>query len=96
MSDLVDGLYRLMQSDERYCKPRQSERDDDPEFAEHIRGMTSRSKIVFQPLPEDDPKQRRPDITKARSVLGWEPKVALQDGLRDTVEYFQGLRAIVA
>jgi len=56
----------------------------------------SRSKIVYHPLPEDDPKQRRPDISKARTVLGWEPKVALEDGLRDTVNYFEGLRATVA
>jgi nucleoside-diphosphate-sugar epimerase len=49
----------------------------------------SRSKIVFQPLPEDDPKQRCPDIGKARAILGWEPRVGLDEGLRLTVEYFQ-------
>jgi nucleoside-diphosphate-sugar epimerase len=63
------------------------------EFAARIRAMTgSRSEIVFQPLPEDDPKQRRPDIGKARAVLGWEPRVPLEEGLRLTVEYFRGLR----
>ncbi|HOG94492.1 MAG TPA: GDP-mannose 4,6-dehydratase, partial [Opitutaceae bacterium] len=48
-----------------------------------------RSKIVHQPLPADDPKQRRPDISQARSVLGWEPKVALEEGLRRTIDYFR-------
>jgi len=98
VSDLVDGLYRLMQSDERYPVNLGNPIEMTIlEFAERIRLMTgSRSKIVYEPLPEDDPKQRRPDISKARTVLGWEPRVALEDGLRDTVEYFQGLRATVA
>jgi nucleoside-diphosphate-sugar epimerase len=52
----------------------------------------SRPEIVFQPLPEDDPKQRRPDIGKARALLGWEPRVRLDEGLRLTVEYFRGLQ----
>ncbi len=47
--------------------------------------------IVFEPLPADDPKKRRPDISKAKRVLGWEPKVNLEDGLRETVEYFKAL-----
>ena len=50
----------------------------------------------FQPLPEDDPKQRKPDIAKAKTVLGWEPRVTLEDGLRETVAYFKGLTAVVA
>jgi len=65
------------------------------EFAERIRRVTgSRSEIVFQPLPEDDPKQRRPDIGKARALLGWEPRVPLEEGLRLTVEYFRVLQVI--
>jgi dTDP-glucose 4,6-dehydratase len=61
------------------------------------RSMTgSHSPIVFQPLPEDDPQQRCPDIGKARAVLGWEPRVPLDEGLRPTVEYFHGLHATVA
>jgi dTDP-glucose 4,6-dehydratase len=66
------------------------------EFAERIRRLMSAERraelpIVFQPLPEDDPKKRRPDITKAKRVLGWEPKVDLESGLRETVEYFRAL-----
>jgi nucleoside-diphosphate-sugar epimerase len=52
--------------------------------------------MVFQPLPEDDPKQRCPDIAKARALLGWEPRVTLEEGLALTVEYFRGLHAMVA
>jgi len=93
VSDLVDGLYRLMLSDERYpvnlgnpCEMTILE------FAERIRALTgSRSEIVFEPLPEDDPKQRRPDISKAMRVLGWEPRVKLEEGLGPTVEFFRSL-----
>jgi nucleoside-diphosphate-sugar epimerase len=60
------------------------------EMAEKILQVTgSRSKIVFQSLPEDDPKVRQPDIGLARKLLGWEPKVKLEEGLRSTVEYFR-------
>jgi dTDP-glucose 4,6-dehydratase len=95
VSDLVDGLYRLMQSDERYPVNLGNPREMTIlEFAEHIRAMTgAKSEIVFEPLPEDDPKQRRPDISKAKALLGWEPRVTLEDGLRETVAYFQGLSA---
>ena len=93
VSDLVDGLFRLMGSDERYpvnlgnpCEMTIRE------FAERIRRLTgSRSELSPQPLPEDDPRQRQPDITKARTLLGWEPRVDLDEGLAKTVEYFQGL-----
>lgn len=62
------------------------------EFAQRIISLTgSKSQIVFKPLPADDPKQRRPDITKARDLLGWEPGVALETGLKRTIEYFDGL-----
>jgi dTDP-glucose 4,6-dehydratase len=98
VTDLVDGLYRLSQSDERYPVNLGNPREMTIlEFAEHIRAMTgTKSQIVYQPLPEDDPKQRRPDISKAKGVLGWEPKVTLEDGLRETVAYFQGIHATVA
>ncbi len=91
VSDLVDGLYRLMSSNERYPvnlgNPCELTILD---FARYIQKLTgSRSEIVFEPLPEDDPKQRRPDIGKAKTMLGWEPRVGLEDGLRLTVEYFR-------
>jgi nucleoside-diphosphate-sugar epimerase len=60
------------------------------EFArEIIRATASRSKVVFKPLPQDDPKQRQPDITRARKILHWEPKIRLADGLARTIEYFR-------
>lgn len=98
VSDLVDGLYRLMLSDERYPVNLGNPREMTIlEFAEHIRRMTAaKSEIVFHPLPEDDPKQRQPDISKAKRLLGWEPRVALEDGLRETIAYFQGVHAGVA
>ncbi len=93
VSDLVDGLFRLMQSDERYPvnlgNPNEMTIRD---FAEKIRRLTgSRSQMTSRPLPEDDPRQRQPDITKARTLLGWEPRVSLDKGLAQTVEYFQKL-----
>ena len=61
------------------------------EFARKIiRATGSRSKIAFKPLPQDDPKQRRPDISRARKMLGWKPKVPLEEGLKHTIEYFRG------
>jgi nucleoside-diphosphate-sugar epimerase len=62
------------------------------EFAERIkRLMGVNGEIVFEPLPSDDPKKRRPDISKAKKVLGWEPKVVLEEGLKETVGYFKAL-----
>ncbi|MHC4196369.1 MAG: UDP-glucuronic acid decarboxylase family protein [Planctomycetota bacterium] len=90
VSDMVEGLYKLLMSDEH-----------DPvnignpseitvlQLAQEIIELTStRGKVVFKPLPQDDPKVRRPDISKAQRVLGWEPKVDRQDGLKETVAYF--------
>jgi dTDP-glucose 4,6-dehydratase len=60
------------------------------EFAERIRAeFPNAPKIVFEPLPEDDPKQRRPDISKAKKLLGWEPKISLEEGLHLTLNYFK-------
>jgi dTDP-glucose 4,6-dehydratase len=91
ISDLVDGIIRLMLSD-----------TNDPvnignpvemtikQIAETIIRMTgAKSRIIYKPLPTDDPKQRRPDITRARTLLGWEPKVQLEEGLVKTIEYFR-------
>jgi dTDP-glucose 4,6-dehydratase len=91
VSDLVDGLYRLMLSDEvmpvNLGNPREM---TILEFATIITRMTgSKSNLIRQPLPEDDPKQRRPDISKAKRILGWQPKVSLEEGLGPTIEYFQ-------
>ena len=90
-SDLVDGLYRLMMSSHsepvNIGNPRELTM---LEFAETILRLTgSRSRIVFKPLPKDDPKQRRPDITLARKWLTWKPRVTLRQGVRETVAYFQ-------
>jgi dTDP-glucose 4,6-dehydratase len=93
VSDLVDGLYRLMSSDERYPVNLGNPREMTIlEFAEEIRRLTgSASELSFRPLPEDDPRQRQPDIAKARALLGWEPRVSLGEGLARTVEYFREL-----
>jgi dTDP-glucose 4,6-dehydratase len=93
VSDLVDGLYRLALSDERYPvnlgNPQEMTILD---FGERIRRITgTAAPLEFKPLPEDDPKRRQPDISKARRVLGWEPKVDLEVGLRETIAYFQKL-----
>jgi dTDP-glucose 4,6-dehydratase len=91
ISDLVDGIIRLMQSSENdpvnIGNPREM---TIREIADTIIRMTgSKSKVVHRPLPTDDPKQRRPDITRARTILGWEPKVDLEHGLVKTIEYFK-------
>jgi dTDP-glucose 4,6-dehydratase len=91
VSDLVDGIYRLAQSDEPYpVNIGNPQEITILQLAQKIVAMTgSRSRIVRRPLPEDDPKVRQPDITRARTILGWEPKVPLDEGLRRTLEYFK-------
>jgi dTDP-glucose 4,6-dehydratase len=91
VTDLVDGLYRLMLSGERYPVNLGNPNEITiREFAEHIRRIAgSASRIVSLPLPEDDPRQRRPDISKARRLLEWEPRVLLEDGLQLTIDYFR-------
>ena len=93
VSDMVDGLYRLMHSEERYPVNLGNPREMTIlEFAEEIRRITgSTSEFRFLPLPEDDPRQRQPDIAKARALLGWEPRVTLEEGLAKTVDYFRSL-----
>ena len=95
VSDLVDGLYRLMLSDEALPVNLGNPREMTiMEFALMIEALTgSKAGMIRHPLPEDDPKQRRPDISKARRILGWEPKVSLEEGIRHTVEYFREMHA---
>jgi len=91
VSDLIEGIFRLMMSD--YDLPVNIGNPAELtvlEFARQIiRATGSRSKIAFKLLPQDDPKQRQPDITKARKLLGWEPKVPLANGLVQTIDYFR-------
>jgi len=91
VSDLVEGMVRLLFSSEIY--PVNVGNPNEMTiltFAETINRLTgNRSGIVFKPLPTDDPHIRRPDITRARAILGWEPQVALEDGLARTIEYFR-------
>jgi len=95
--DLVDGLIRLMDSPDAVTGPLNLGNPIEftmLELAEHVVALTnSRSAIVFRPLPEDDPRQRRPDIGRARAQLGWEPTVQLATGLERTVAYFEDLLA---
>lgn len=91
VDDLVDGIYRLLLSD--YHLPVNIGNPAEitlKEFADEIIALTgTKQQIVYQPLPKDDPKQRKPDITKAQEILGWSPKVDRKDGLRITFEYFK-------
>ena len=93
VSDLVEGIVRLLRSD--HSGPVNCGNPLEVsilEFARKIKALTgSKSEIVFRPLPEDDPKVRQPDIGLARRLLGWEPKVSLEDGLRKTIDYFRGV-----
>jgi dTDP-glucose 4,6-dehydratase len=93
VDDLVEGIYRLLMSD--YAYPVNIGNPSEislKEFAEEIIKLTGTSqKIVYKPLPVDDPKQRKPDITKAQTILGWEPKVSRAEGLKITYEYFKSL-----
>ncbi|MGH8482542.1 MAG: UDP-glucuronic acid decarboxylase family protein [Nevskiaceae bacterium] len=95
VDDLVDGLVRLMNTDPRVTGPINLGNPGEftiRELAELVIELTgSKSKLVRKPLPSDDPKQRQPDITKAKKVLGWQPKVKLREGLKKAIPYFEGL-----
>ncbi|HEX9996814.1 MAG TPA: UDP-glucuronic acid decarboxylase family protein [Abditibacterium sp.] len=90
-TDLIDGIYRLMMSKENLPVNIGNPHEFTVlEFADLVKKLTgSASPLVFQALPEDDPKQRRPDISRARETLGWEPKIELEEGLNHTLEYFR-------
>lgn len=93
VDDLVEGIYRLLMSD--YAHPVNVGNPDEitiKDFAEEIIKLTqTNQKVVYKELPTDDPKQRRPDITLAREILGWEPKVHRSEGLKITYDYFKTL-----
>jgi dTDP-glucose 4,6-dehydratase len=91
VDDLIEGIYRLLLSD--YAYPINVGNPDEitiKDFAEEIIKLTgTKQKIVYKPLPKDDPKQRRPDITRAREILGWEPKISRSEGLKITYQFFK-------
>lgn len=91
VTDLVDGVLRLMQSDTNDPVNIGNPHEVTIEAIARtvIRLVGSKSRIVYRPLPVDDPKQRRPDITRARTLLGWEPEIDLEEGLTKTVDYFK-------
>ena len=93
VDDLVEGIYRLLHSD--YPHPVNIGNPSEitiKDFAEEIIKLTgTNQKVIYKDLPKDDPTQRRPDITKAREILGWEPKVSREEGLKITYEAFKQL-----
>jgi UDP-glucuronate decarboxylase len=95
VDDLIDGFLRLMQSGDDFTGPVNLGNPVEfnmIELTEQVKDLTnSKSEIIYEPLPEDDPKQRRPDITLAKDKLGWEPKVPLREGLEKTIAYFSEL-----
>jgi UDP-glucuronate decarboxylase len=96
VDDLVDGLIRLMESDEEVTGPVNLGNPGEfsiKELAEKVVSLVDNgSKIVYEPLPKDDPTRRQPDISQAREVLGWEPNISLDEGLPKTVKFFEGLK----
>jgi dTDP-glucose 4,6-dehydratase len=96
VADLVDGIYKLLKSD--YAYPINIGNPHEislKEFAEEIQQLIGgNSKIIYEPLPQDDPKQRQPDITKAKEILDWEPKVNRTEGLKITLDYFKNVLGI--
>jgi UDP-glucuronate decarboxylase len=98
VDDLVDGLIRLMNTGDDVTGPINLGNPDEftiRELAEQVIALTgSKSRLAFLPLPQDDPRQRQPNVTKAETVLGWRPTIALKDGLVRTIEHFDAkLRA---
>ncbi|WP_316354851.1 UDP-glucuronic acid decarboxylase family protein [Devosia sp.] len=100
VDDLVDAMIRMMGTDDSVTGPINTGNPVEftiKQLAETVVDMVNTgSRVVYQPLPVDDPKQRRPDITKARDILGWEPKVQLREGLVKTIDYFESQLGTVA
>jgi UDP-glucuronate decarboxylase len=94
VDDLIEGMYALMQTNNEISGPINIGNPGEfsmIELAEAVIELTnSKSELIFNPLPKDDPQKRRPDITQAREILGWEPKIALREGLEKTISYFEG------
>jgi len=95
VDDMIEGFVRMMNSEPGLTGPVNMGNPDEftmLELAENVLRITGgKSKLTFHPLPADDPRQRQPDITEARSRLKWQPKVTLEDGLKETIQYFDGL-----
>ena len=95
VDDLIEGMLRMMDSADGFTGPVNLGNSGEftmLELAENVMRLTgSRSKLVFEPLPQDDPRQRQPDISLAADKLGWAPKVKLEDGLKETIAYFRNL-----
>ena len=95
MDDLVEGMMKMMESPKDIIGPINMGNPNDfsiYELAEKVIELTgSKSKIILQPLPSDDPKQRKPNIDLAKSTLNWEPKIQLEEGLKKTIAYFKTL-----
>lgn len=96
VDDLIEGMMRMMESPAAFIGPINLGNPNEftmLQLAELVIKLTgSRSKIMFQPLPSDDPRQRKPDLSLAKSKLSWVPKVALEDGLKETIRYFKTLK----
>jgi len=94
ISDMVEGIYRLINSD--YHNPVNLGNPSDMtiiELAECVKSITnSRSKIIFQDLPEDDPKVRKPEITKAKKIINWQPEINFETGINSTIDYFKAIK----
>lgn len=96
IDDLIDGMIKMMENDKNFVGPVNLGNPDEftiKELAEKILQMIpeSKSKIVYKPLPSDDPRQRKPDINLAKKMLNWEPKIKLEEGLRKTIDYFRSI-----
>ena len=93
VDDLIDGMYRMMNTENGFTGPVNLGNPGEftmLELAENVLRLTgSKSKLCFQPLPADDPKQRQPNIELAKDKLGWQPTVCLEDGLKETIAYFK-------